>query len=734
MQVLGHFLFLSLSCYFTGLLCLFLAFLVLKANPKSKGCQLAFFLNLSVSLWAISFGSMLLSKNEICGLWAAKSLTVTINFINAFFLHLVIFVTKKEKSWKKFLILNYSVAATLSLLTLSTHLIVQSSPPKLNYASYIQGGIFYFLTPTFLFSNLVISIYNLICGIRKAKGYQKIQLSLFLASSSLGYLMGIPAYFLAYNIPIKPVTLPLVSLFPIILSYAIIRHRFLDIRKLVKNTMIFSLLFILLLSFASGILFLLREVMNRWIGFPKGLAQAIAIALALALYSPIKDGLSRLTKRLLYQHTENPETIFMKLSKDILHYLDTKSLAEELTRRIADIMSLYRISFYFRDKRNPRVFEAKASIGRLRKKMLSHTNPLIQYLERTKTFLTAPHGQRERRHLFKKKSYFALWNLKEIKNEATRELIALGGVASLPVFVNQNLRGILVIGSKKSDATFRNEEFEILKSFLRHFALALANAEYAEGLKRSHEELSRNERDAFAGALITGVEHEAKNPINVMTLSLTNLQSNLSGFAANEEIFEKRVSKTMTDVLEASGKIKDIIKHLSTLANKKPLAMENGVKPCQIALKAIEALAQESGNHHKVKIDVRIPENLSIYCDPHALFEIFTNLIRNAKEACHNEGTVILDAKEKSEEVIIQVKDNGTGIGSEHFDHIFEPFYTTKNGKENGKTSGSGMGLFIVKENVESMGAKIEVRSRRGNGTCFRLRFPSLEPLVKERV
>lgn len=734
MQVLGHFLFLAVSCFITGLLCLFLAILVLNANPKSRGCRLAFLLNLFVSFWAFSFGSMLLAKNDALGLWVAKILTVNINFLNTFFTHLVIHVTKKEKSWNKFLILNYSLAGLLSAGTLFTNWFVESSPAKLDYPSYIEGGPIYFLTMAFLVFNVVISIFNLIRGIRKAKGYQKIQLSLFLASSSFGYLAGLPAYFLAFNIPAKPYTLPFVVLFPIVLSYAIIKHRFLDVRKLVKNTLIFSLLFILLLGFASATLFFLREFMNRLIGLPNGIAQAIAIAMALALYTPLKKWLSRITKRLLYHHTENPETIFMNLSEDMMRHLDSKSLLELVTQRIAEILSLHRISFFLKTSRTPYGFQLIASIGRSRKRLIPASEPIVEYLEKTRDLIIAPASQRERHTLFRKRPHLYLANQKEIKEEAIRELISLGGVATFPVFVNQNLRGILVIGPKKSDSPFRNEELEILKSFTRHLAFALANAEYAEKLKKSHEELLKNERDAFQGALIAGVAHEVKNPLYNITLSLTTLKANPKLLTETQGNVDRLISRTMTKVMDDVTQIKGIIEHLSTLADKKPLRIEEGINPFQIAKRVIQELKQaQNGFRKRVKIELNIPEDLRITSDPGALHEIFKNLIQNALEACPANAAISLEAAQKDSEVVIKVNDTGAGISPIHLKRIFEPFFTTKNG-ENGKVSGSGMGLFIVKENMESMGARIEVRSRLGKGTCFRLRFPTLESPLKEGI
>lgn len=734
MGILSHYLFLSVCGYLTGVLCLVLAFLVFQANPRSRSCQITFLFNLSVATWAVFYATMYHTNNDAFGMLASQILTFGTILLSVFFTHLVLVVVKKEKNQKKLLFINYLLGGILILIIFATRLIVESTPPKFGFKSYTEGGPLYILVPIYLFTNVLYSLFHLAKGIRKSKGYRKNQLSLFFIAALIGYAAGTPAFLLVLNIPIKPLTTPLVSLYPIILTYAIVKHRFLDIEKLVKNTLIFSLLFIMLLLCVSVMLFILKEFISRWIGIPEAVSQGIAIALAIGLYGPLKEGLSRLTNRTLFQHLENPEIIFRKLSHDILQYLDMAPLAQEVTKRVAEILALDRIYFYTKTKRSPGFYELQAHVGKFRKTQIHQSKQLIQYLERSHEFIINPLTEINQRLLSKQKAPFALINMKEIKKQAARELAALGGVAAFPVFVKDSLRAVLIIGRKKSDAPWRDEEFRILNSFSRHLSLAVGNAEYAEAILRSRQDLARSERDASAGALIAGVDHEVNNPLHSMTLSLTGLRAELSKphvRTGPREHIERLVVRTMQNVLKDAGQVNAIIQHLSDLANRQPLKIQDGVRPARIATKVIRDIIH-CNKGKKVRIESKIPEHLSFACDPDALYEILSNLIRNGLQAITEEGLVLVDGEIKDGETVIKVKDTGTGIPRDYFQKIFEPFFSTKLKEQNGGAGGSGMGLFIIKEYIQGMGGRIEVESKLGEGSVFRLHFPSLEMALRE--
>ena len=105
---------------------------------------------------------------------------------------------------------------------------------------------------------------------------------------------------------------------------------------------------------------------------------------------------------------------------------------------------------------------------------------------------------------------------------------------------------------------------------------------------------------------------------------------------------------------------------------------------------------------------------------------IFSNLILNARDALEEqgaEGKAISVRVQRVDEVgvtrlKIVVEDNGLGIPEENLKEIFEPFFSTK------PTSGTGLGLGIVKRLVQLYGGKIEVESNVGEGTRFSVRLP----------
>jgi signal transduction histidine kinase len=100
---------------------------------------------------------------------------------------------------------------------------------------------------------------------------------------------------------------------------------------------------------------------------------------------------------------------------------------------------------------------------------------------------------------------------------------------------------------------------------------------------------------------------------------------------------------------------------------------------------------------------------------------IFSNLILNALMATDKEIKEIrisIETLKKDGQIQIQVQDNGPGIPENHLHEIFEPFFSTK------PSSGTGLGLGIVKRLVQLYGGRIEVETKIKEGSCFMVLFP----------
>jgi signal transduction histidine kinase len=114
-------------------------------------------------------------------------------------------------------------------------------------------------------------------------------------------------------------------------------------------------------------------------------------------------------------------------------------------------------------------------------------------------------------------------------------------------------------------------------------------------------------------------------------------------------------------------------------------------------------------------------ESLYLYGDPSALYQVMTNLIRNAVDACEAHPDVVTVSLSSSDQTaILSVRDSGHGVAPENLTKIFEPGFTTKR-----PGRGSGIGLAVVKEITESMfGGKISVKSAVDAGSTFSVVLP----------
>ena len=143
-------------------------------------------------------------------------------------------------------------------------------------------------------------------------------------------------------------------------------------------------------------------------------------------------------------------------------------------------------------------------------------------------------------------------------------------------------------------------------------------------------------------------------------------------------------------------------------------------------------------NPNSDRIQFVLAENSAVYCkgDQNQLHQVFLNLALNAIEIQGNKGKICFHVKEaqiselneqaklffiKSNQVIeTSVEDEGSGVSAEIIDKIFDPFFTTK-------ASGTGLGLSIVQKIVESHGGLIQVFSKPGKGTIFKVYLHSFK-------
>ena len=143
-------------------------------------------------------------------------------------------------------------------------------------------------------------------------------------------------------------------------------------------------------------------------------------------------------------------------------------------------------------------------------------------------------------------------------------------------------------------------------------------------------------------------------------------------------------------------------------------------------------LFSELAKDKDIKIEYNIEKNLFIKIDPDAIERIINNLLDNAIRHTESKGKIYLSLISSNNEVKFIVKDTGIGLNDEQKSSIFEPYYQVTNGEKN--LPGIGMGLNIVKKIVDSVNAKVFVKSRLNEGTEFIIVFKKHNLSEKDKI
>jgi len=150
-----------------------------------------------------------------------------------------------------------------------------------------------------------------------------------------------------------------------------------------------------------------------------------------------------------------------------------------------------------------------------------------------------------------------------------------------------------------------------------------------------------------------------------------------------------------------------------------------------LVAKAVTA-AQDRAVQRKQKFLVEIPEELVAWANPEALGTIVGNLANNATNYTPEGGEIRVSAHRTPKEVVVEVRDNGIGIGRVHHQRIFERFYRVDEGRSR-RVGGTGLGLAIVKHLAMASGCRLSLASEIGKGSVFMVHLPVERPEIGER-
>ncbi len=236
-------------------------------------------------------------------------------------------------------------------------------------------------------------------------------------------------------------------------------------------------------------------------------------------------------------------------------------------------------------------------------------------------------------------------------------------------------------------------------------SLQVANRE----LRQAQLEVLHVEKMASVGHLSAGLAHEIGNPLGALTGYLSLLKSELHN-TPNQDLVGRSLAE--------AARIDRLIRELLDFAAPGDQQCSQ-VDPCQVLHEALVML-QQQGALRGIELHDHLPEVLGpVWINPQSLFQVFVNLLLNARDALVEPGTLELEGGADGDLIRISIRDSGCGMSEKELRHIFDPFFTTKP-----QGQGRGLGLTICHRIITEAKGRISVQSKPGEGTCFTLSFP----------
>ena len=243
--------------------------------------------------------------------------------------------------------------------------------------------------------------------------------------------------------------------------------------------------------------------------------------------------------------------------------------------------------------------------------------------------------------------------------------------------------------------------------------LILAFNNMVQELEDRQNQLLQSRKLASIGTFTSGIAHELNNPLNNIFLTAETLQM---GY---ETMSREELKEMIEDILVQADEASQVVKNLLNFSRSERthLQLLNIGQVINDALKLINNQLVISNIQLKLDIAKDLP---LIKGKSKDLQQVFINMFLNAINAMPNRGTISIKADKISESYIkVDLSDTGTGIKPQDLEHIFDPFYTTK---EVG--SGTGLGLSLSYGIIRTHNGRIEVKSELNKGTTFSIFLP----------
>ncbi len=267
-----------------------------------------------------------------------------------------------------------------------------------------------------------------------------------------------------------------------------------------------------------------------------------------------------------------------------------------------------------------------------------------------------------------------------------------------PLVFHERLLGLVVLARPPVTHALNWEDYDLMRIIGRQSAVHLAQLDAVQALAQAKQFEACNRLSAY-------VMHDLKNLIAQLSLVVSN--------AARHKHNPQFMEDAIQTVDNAVNKMNRLLTDL-----RSGMSPEENVQEIELCDVLDEAMVLMAAGTPAPSLDCQV-RGMYAKADHDRLVAVVGHMVRNAQDATPDTGMVIIRLFKKSACAVIEVQDNGEGMDEAFIrDRLFKPFDSTK-----GK-SGMGIGVYETREFLRSFGGEVEVISRPGEGSTFRLQIP----------
>ena len=684
--------------------------------------------SLFVAVWSYFYFAWQVTNDQNIALFCVRALMMGAIFIPICYLHHVLNLFGLFEKKKKIIYCGYAGGLFFCLLNL-TPLFVKKVSPKLVFKFWPDAGIAFLPFLILWVGYVLYGMFLIINEYISSTGVRKNQLRYVLLGNAIGWIGGATNYPLWFNIPILPVGNIFVSGYMILITYAILKHRLMNIRIALTRGAILIIVYACIvgvpfLVIALGKTWLVKILHERWFYPPLGIYSLLAL-LAPYIYLHFQG---RTEQKKLQQQMHLHQSL-KAASKTTIEVQSIDKLSKIIPRYLLRLYSklnnkITHISLFLRE-RDTKLYTLRSSVGgqKLSKDItIPEDSSLVTWFTVIRYILIEQGVVKEREVEVLVYEDIDYWmnqpatvlavpykGLGKILKELKQIMRSLNASVILPSVYQKELLGFLILGEKTPDP-YSTNDIDTFSILANDSAMAFKAAQLFEELKEAEARLIQSEKLNILGQLASSMAHEINNPLAIIS---GNVQLLLMDETDDEK---KKLLKKINDSTERGYKIINRLLNFSRLPKEdiQDVDMNNMVD---------ETL--ELVNHKILHSNIHLERNYNpvsaIKGNPTQIQEVLLNLFVNAVQAMPQGGRLKIYTKEVHNFIEVQVEDTGKGIPEEDVKHVFDPFYTK------GKEEGTGLGLFVADQIMKLHKGSIHIKSEVGVGTTFMLKFLTME-------